>query len=329
MQVECPRCKVLSEYTPRGHQERQRKTCCCGHKFSVFVKTTQRTRQPVPPGVVQTCNLDQLDQLVVQLVQQQKSQVEIAQLAGVHKSTICRRVARLVQNGILGNRGTYPRYYTVSKILQASPPPATLNATTAHSLQVKCPIVGGTIPPPPSARKSRMHNWAAFYLQENNLTITVTTKSVVFWMSGSGITPDDAINNAKYKAMQVREYLQDTYNCQLGAPDFKWETGFQDADLIPITTTPEHLEVLKTIWSDDSDPACIEASLKGGKRFVEDVIHVTKDVQDLKQDIPAQLLQMRSDISNLADQVMQLVGVLKGAFAAPPMTPKAPPNTYI
>lgn len=158
------------------------------------------------------------------------------------------------------------------------------------------------------------------------MTIELTTKSVIFWPTGAGKTPEEALQNAKVKALKVREYLEQTYGCQLGAPEFKAETGSQDIHIVPIRTTPAQLQTLEKVWSDDSHDGSIESD---GKKFVEEVIKINDDVQQLKQNIPTGLEQLRSDIAILTNQVTQLVTVLRGAFAPQPMTPGPPPGNYI
>jgi hypothetical protein len=92
-----------------------------------------------------------------------------------------------------------------------------------HEIQIKCKILEGSVTPE-SYKENQMKNWnrKLFTLKglDDQLLIASTDKFVMFCMQGVGANCNEAIENARARAILVKEFIEEKYNCKLTMPEY-------------------------------------------------------------------------------------------------------------
>lgn len=286
MIVVCPFCNKEQEYKARTNQIRKRKYCSCGKRFEVKSNRTlvqiQKAKERTQKQLIKKFDWKPLDNKIADILAHQTyhgeiTQKELSRTLNRSPSTISRHL-KIIENLNLVkaiSSGGVKTYELITK-------PENVKAITAHKIQVKCDILSGSINPK-TFKEIQMKNWIKKQFKINYVTFELNSdKSVVFWITGAGKDVDEALNNAKEKGIEIKNYLEQKYSSRLSFPEFKFETGNQNPHYVPIKTTENDLEELQKVWCDKSHDGSIETD---GKEFANDVVKAIPDIQQLKQDV--------------------------------------------
>jgi hypothetical protein len=92
-----------------------------------------------------------------------------------------------------------------------------------HEVRVQCEIIEGSIIPDFFEERQMKHCTKKIFLLkelDDQLLIASTDKVIVFFVKGVGANCAEAIENAKAKAMLVKEFIEEKFTCKLTMPEF-------------------------------------------------------------------------------------------------------------
>jgi len=204
-----------------------------------------------------TMIIDQTDQNILDLISRGLIQAQIAARLKKSRQAISKRIKRLVKLGILIDLDTYPRFYKIN--------PNFLKIDKKKKLCVECHDVRVKLNVKSNFRQFEkfrskiqksvdLKHWTKKYLNINNVNFEITTKAIIFHLTGIGETSQDAIDNAKTKAVEVRDYLQKRFNLKLEFPIFHEN----QIDYTLLKIPHDNYQKLRKLWNDKSHPELLE-----------------------------------------------------------------------
>ncbi|NLJ20825.1 MAG: helix-turn-helix transcriptional regulator [Bacteroidales bacterium] len=291
MKVICPACKKEQEYNSKSEVKRKRKKCSfCSYFFEVKLDRTadfiNRDKVIQKAKTQEVKKLGDLDNKILQaIISGKRTQVDILKELQkispfIEISMVSRHLKKLQKLELVREIKSYPKFYDIVLEKPKDPENPEINGVTMHKFQCVTKIISGNFNPELIINQVKMRNWTKLYFKENDLLFQKNgDSSLTYWPTGAGKTPDEAINNAKEKAIKIKEFIENKFSCKLSFPSFKNEDGNQKVHFVPITTNQKTLGELQEVWTDETHDGSIESD---GKEFVNQVVNLNKDVQDLK-----------------------------------------------
>lgn len=260
--------------------------------------------------------LDPRDHEIITLASAGVPQVAMAKQLGISQPSVFKRVERLVKSGILVKVNSRPRAYCVSPTFTSltGSPSEKVPRVETHDLRVKL-VVKGNHAEFEAFRaackdQNQMENWTKKYLHLNGVKFEISTQSIIFHVTGMGRNAQDSLDNAKDKAINVRDFLQQKFNLKLEFPVFPNVKPHH----VPIPVSKEQYEQLRDVnlWSDKSHPGLLETD----DPAVADAIVQAMTRPSIEQGIQQQLNELKEQQAQLVQSVSALVQALQG-LAAP------------
>lgn len=254
----------------------------------------------IPASVVST--LDARDLQLVDLASKGILQPGMVQALGITRQSVSARLGKLVRAGILVQVASRPRAYSMNPAFtQPGAAPGKKIAIQTHDLRVKL-LVKGHVIEYEAFRSSidietKLKNWAKKHFHVNGVNFELNTKSIIFHTTGIGETDTDALDNAKSKAVEIRDFLESKFNLRLEFPMFLEN----NVHYIPFQTNAQNYDKLRRVWNDQShkdlletdDPLLannIKQAIEGNNTAKLDVTTIQQQLQDIR-DVQAQLVQ--------------------------------------
>lgn len=300
----------------------------CKKKFEVkiintsnFIQNKQRTNFQA-----KIKKFDIITNKIIQLILQNKTQEQISKELNTSKSTVSRRLNQLVNLNLIIETCRHPKLYKINDDIE-NEDNKEVNSVNCHHIQCICKIKAGMdnlniI----EGEKFKLKNWGGKHFKQKDLDFQINytnTPNISFWVNGEGLTADEAIENAKQSAFNIKEGLEGKYNCKLSFPDFKFETGNQPIHDVIQTRKLSEVNKIKDYYSnifvtmDDTHPGGMEIitnDKEARERILNDVLNVTSDVQELKEKLnnnnlennPIQRIEdLSKAFNNLAQRISQ------------------------
>jgi DNA-binding Lrp family transcriptional regulator len=301
VQIKCPNCPSEPQnYRYNPIKNRHHTNCkACGKNIEVNSKTIWNASKELKEEKKvskQILFLDSLDQKILEIIKNHQishAQKNIAKLCQKHPSTISRHIKKLINAGIIISISKITGIYKIaSNVEDIQDEKGKIEGDSIHNFKVKTWILSGTL----NAnfyKENQMKNWVKKFFDEQNLDFQVNygkRTSLVFYPTGAGKDPEEAILNAKKKTKDILENLEHKYELELSLPEF----DISEVHHVPITSDPETFEALQTVWTDKSHPGAIESS---SKEFVKDILKLSEITKKNNE-----LIKQQSEILRLQQE---------------------------
>lgn len=318
MIVVCPVCSTKQDYIARNDQKRKRKLCCsCKKKFEV--KVTRRDDY-IDKKTVQSTgsfftqyNLNELDKRIIDMIQADKftTQRNIAKKTEFSESTISRHLIKLEKLQVVIPWSQYPRLFEVK--IPAIMGKEKTAAVSVHNLRVRCNIVEGTISPVTFDPK-QMNHWVQKTFSIGDLKIQLNNdKSVVYSLTGVGKNPAEAIDNAKKRSVDVKNFMETKFSCKLTMPtDYLLTNKPIKVHGNTIKLTDEKLKELQdtSVWVDhtpedrvlETDDMVLLEEITKNQQLIKDQQSQISQIQNNKIDLSQISAIVKAEISNSLTQ---------------------------
>jgi len=249
----------------------------------------------------------------------------LAKDLGISHEAARLRLKKMEDNGLIIKINDYPIFYKKRRDL---PRDKTFTFVEAHKIKVKLPVKG-KLDKFKTFRdnlrdESKLTNWTMKKFHLGGVNFQVTTRSLLFHVTGCGLTPQDAIDNAKQHAVEIRLEFEKRFGLALAFPEFL--TTKAKPDYVPRKGTKEQFEKGQRVWNDHSHDDFWETDDPLLAQAISDAIDVSSKFANLEAKVTG-IDQIRQDINNLRTDMKQLVGALSSLVdALKPTTSTTPPS---
>ncbi len=270
--------------------------------------------------------LDARDQQIVDLASKGTLLPGIATKLGITCQSAGRRIKRLVRAGIMTQVNSRPRAYTVNPACTGhGKTPGKVLAIETHNLRVKL-AVKGHVAEYDAFRASidvetKLNNWVKKHFHLEGVNFELSPGSIVFHATGIGQNTTDAVDNAKHKAVEIRDVLESKFNLRLEFPKFL----ANQVHYVPLQITQQNYDKLRRVWNDQSHKDLLETDDPLLADSIKQAIQANKDAKIDNKTIEQELKDIRDMQAQLVQSVSALVQALQSIAPGPQQAGTRPP----
>jgi len=267
--------------------------------------------------------IDSIDKQIIDGLIAGKTQKQLASKTGKTPACICKRVSALVKSNILIKKSRF--VHELNPNLKSDE----FSAVQVHKAQVKITITGNMNAykrffDEVKGNRVKLENWIKKIIIINNIKFQLNPKSMIFWVTAVGRDVNSAMDNLRFKSVEITRYFEEKHGFKCAFPEFKFATGKQKLHYTPVIINRSEFDLMAETWySDNSHPGLFETIRAGTADRIKRNLSIDLESRlgkldekiNNRDEIKPVLDDLKSEIKGLTATFTDFINVMKSMIS--------------